>query len=419
MRTIPSSQEFRKFADFVFTFNPSVTKENIPRLFMQATLAAGLAFTGWFLYKCITSYCSSIPDSIKGITTKFFGQETILEKIKKRINEHDVDVTSIKAIEIYGSDKSIDELLDEEFKDSREKLLANALLGHLKKDKKLETGNKDQLCMTLKAWHKLPFIDFSINTYLDGSTYLIFDVVESKDENTRLKFTSIPDSVKIAHNDDPGDLLKKFDEYVNIGMNLYKTGQFEKGEEHVSGTWHTLFGHTHPQLKPYLETFIEGVKKHKEELIDILMRDIDDSKAAKIIFLLSYSYMEDCTELVMILKKRIADQNGKIREHVFRVFAHIAKYHFIIELPFSEILSAINDPLTIVRSKALKTLYHYLSHQKDGYITEVELNKIKEFIPILKKIEKLQQPNNHYFANEILRVLKDHYGIDINKSEKS
>ncbi|MCI0382077.1 MAG: hypothetical protein L0207_03380 [Chlamydiae bacterium] len=405
---VPSSQEFRKFADFVFTFNPSVTRENLPRLFAQATLATGLALTSWFICKCIMSHCYSI-NSISNIPAKFFGSEkTILEKIWKEVDTQGIDTTPIKALEIYGSE----EITFDKFSQVEKVYLGNAFLSYLKNDEKNYPTKSNTFCNLLLTTHKLAFVKLSPITYPDGSIYVTIDI-----RKEAVEFNP-PNSLTISC-EDPKGLLKEFDEYCEKGRKLSKAGEIEKGEENVAGVWHTLFGHSHPDLKPYLEIFTNNTKDFYiySKLLDIYLSSDDDSQIAKVILL--FAYQGTGEGIVETLEYRIDDQNGDIRANVFSVYAFIAEYHPKIELPFLRILSAINDPLTIVRSKALKTLYHYLSHQKDGYITEVELNKIREFIPILKKIQKLQQPNNRYFANEILKVLKDHYGIDINKVENS
>ncbi|MCI0382076.1 MAG: HEAT repeat domain-containing protein [Chlamydiae bacterium] len=402
-----SSQEFHKFVQWFFTLNFSLTRENLLRLFAQTTSLFTLIATGGLFYKCMASRSCSlnfIPSSVKNYAANIF---TSREKSVER---------KIKSIELYGADEDTLEALSE--KDPQlTPLLADAVSAYIKKEGDYDKKAK-AFCEELQAkFSYYLFVHLSPITYPDGSTYFVVDVVELKDESARLTFTS--PSSRIAHNG-PNSLLSNFDEYLKLGTKLSNEGKIKSSEQKVPEIWYTCFGHSHLALKPFQQIFVDSVENNLEALVEVFMEDTDDTKAAKIVFLLGYRKSGE--DLMKVLTRRIRDENWEIRNNILKVFAFMAKHYPEIQLPlYYGIIPALNDPLATNRNEAAAILYHHLPNLvKQGKISnEVLPFEIKQAIPFLLKMEKLKQPKGHEYAKEILNFLeKQQYGFTVKNRNK-
>ncbi|MCI0382079.1 MAG: HEAT repeat domain-containing protein [Chlamydiae bacterium] len=318
-----------------------------------------------------------------------------------------------KTFDVYGSKTITFEKLREDEKSQVAGLVASYRNNI---DREIYDAKSLRFCEYFKKKYSLAFVQVSHITYPNNNlTFTTVDLVEQQDAEVRLKFTKV--NVTVEHND-PDGLLAKFGEYWKKGAELTMARKLQ-GVKNNPEILHPLFGHTHQELAPYESIFSNGVEKHSNELIAIFRGDSNPSNSAKAAFLLGYKGKKEGNMVVAVLQERMQDEDQEIRNNVLRVFAFIAEYHHAIQLPLDKILPLLNGPLTTDRNKAAGIVCQYLRHQKGEFIKEAELDEIKKYIPTLQRMEQLNQPNNRLWAKEILKVLKDSYGVDINKSEKS
>ncbi len=245
----------------------------------------------------------------------------------------------------------------------------------------------------IKARYKFSFVNLSLVIYFKPSSgkYLTIDVVEPEDESKRMTFLPSPK----GEFKDPDGLIALWEQYLNLSFELQRAGQFEYPKN--CPAWHCTHGFENPKLAPYLEKFNSVVPANEAKLEVILKNDKRAHFRANAAFLLAH--IKSGQKLVQYLLPQIQDSSDLVRNNSMRVLSEIAMRHPDMAIPVEPIIGALHYPTTTDRNKAAYILL---------YLSKKEMNKpkiVQGAGEVLIEMLKLQQPNNHDPAFEILKSL--------------
>lgn len=331
----------------------------------------------FFLSSCVTSAAQSEPSS-----------------------NTDAVQPTLEGTDLYGSSHLTLEMVKKSHGELLQKCIDEFLAGNMEdyqRDKKIfsESLTKD---------YNLAFASLTIIQYYNlydipgRQAYATIDVVEKADTTQRMSFLSRPH----GHYPDPDGLLKAWEEYQQIGFELLRSGEIS-GMRVDCPAFHCIFGHEHPRLAPFKDVFVQGVAKHKRELMQIFANEERDQARASAAFLLAY--VRDGRELVQILSRRMNDGAEDVRNNVLRVLSDIAQFHRDLILPIEKVIPMLDYPETTDRNKASAVIWGVISDS--AQLQRYRMLIMQKAVPILLRTLRLQQPNNHDFAYLILRSLSD------------
>lgn len=251
--------------------------------------------------------------------------------------------------------------------------------------KEIETDIKNQFGFA--------YVDLSLITYFapHPGRYVTVDVVEPEDAAKRMAFLPEPKN----HFEDPEGLIALWDEYQEIAFALQKAGAFEYPK--TCPAWHCTHGFENPKLAPFLEKFNRRVPLHEEKLVRILKDEERPQFRANAAFLLAH--LKSGPSVVQYALASLRDSSGTVRNNTARVLSEIASKHPEIEIPVGPLLQMLEFPAATDRNKAGYAL---------AALSKIEKNKnpiLKSAGPTLLAMLKLQQPNNHDPAYQILKNL--------------
>lgn len=259
----------------------------------------------------------------------------------------------------------------------------NAQPEYVQLKKEIETSIQDKFGFA--------YVDLSLITYFQPSPgdYVTVDVVEAEDVAERMAFLPEPKD----HFEDPDGLIALWDQYFQTGIELQQQGRFEFPKN--CPTWHCVYGFENQKLVPFLEKFNQLIPRNEKKLVRSLKQDARAQFRGNAAFLLAH--IKNGQSIVKYALGSVRDPSGMVRNNVVRVLFEIAWKHPEIEIPLEPILQVLKFPATTDRNKAGYTLV---------YLSQKEKNKkdiIRSAGAILLEMLKLQQPNNHDPAYEILK----------------
>lgn len=256
-----------------------------------------------------------------------------------------------------------------------------------------------ELVSELEQRGEFATVEFSLIRYFqrDVPYYLTIDVVEQEDADRRLPFREPPQ----GQFDDPGGLLGLWAEYEEdfralIGSGALKTGPCE--------VFHCLaaFG-ANPDLQPYLAKFDTGVREHEDALYQVALSDRIEQRRARAIFLLAHS--DDADQLLDLLGRAIYDSSSTVRNNAIRVLAEMARENPDRPYPTEALIAAMDFPTATDRNKAAWAVVQLAGSSR--HRAEIESLAVPHALQMLK----LEQPNNHDPAYELVKALSGHdYG---------
>ena len=149
------------------------------------------------------------------------------------------------------------------------------------------------------------------------------------------------------------------------------------------------------ELKKFGTIFTSRVPPNKAKLIRILREDGNTDNRANAAFLLAH--IRDGQELIRTLSPSIFDSEEPVRNNVMRVLMDISFFHKEVRIPVEPVLAALSFPATTDRNKAAAILCGMSDR------TEYQKAIIKQGGPVLLRMLKLSQPNNHDWTYLILQ----------------
>lgn len=261
---------------------------------------------------------------------------------------------------------------------------------------------KQKIESSIKNQYQFAYVKISLITYFQPNPgkYITIDVVEPEDVASRMAFLPEPK----AKFDDPNGLIALWEEYLQLGFELQRSGQFEYPK--TCHAWHCTHGFENSKLAPYLKKFNELVPLSESKLVDILHKDTRPQFRANAAFLLAH--IKNGKALIRYLLPIVNDPAEVARNNVVRVLSEVAMKHPKLHIPVEPILKVLNFPATTDRNKASAVL-EYLSLKEEN-----KLIIIRTAGKTLIEMLKLKQPNNHDPAYIILKNLS---GNDFGKHD--
>lgn len=296
----------------------------------------------------------------------------------------------LKGVDMYGSSQITLEQIQQKFGDKITKFAESYARQDLEAAEKLH----NEIVTGIRGMGEFALVELSSITYYTEpqSIYITIDLVDEKDRAERMSFLAEP----VKEFADPDGLFKLWAEYENKGFELLSKGEL-KSTMPDCPVLHCIFGFEHPALRKYLELFNSGAAKHKQLLIQILREDKEIEHRAHAPYLLAH--LSDAQEVVNVLLPAIRDRHSGVRNSALRVLAFIATGRKDVDIPLDPILKAVNYPTTTDRNKSLYAL--------SGLATNPNNKKAitERAGPLLLKLLRLSQPNNHDPAYSILKTI--------------
>lgn len=295
----------------------------------------------------------------------------------------------LKAVDTYGSQQV-----------TLSQILATARTEIVRFDEAMASGDFEaaataQTAAIAKISQLAPFafVQLSRIQYPPPSSarYLTVDLVDQADQMHRMNFLPAPQQTFA----DPGGLLAEWDSYFALAMKLLMAGEIQLPIH--CHAFHCVAGFDHPMLKRYGELFNREVPIHQAVLFDILHSDGNAHHRADAAFLLAHTH--DGPKLVTSLAPSIRDGSEGVRNNVMRVLAYIGNDHPELSLPIEALVQAADFPTATDRNKSLYCLVSVSKHP------ELRADLVHSIGRQLLAILKLQQPNNHDPAYDILKNL--------------
>jgi hypothetical protein len=221
--------------------------------------------------------------------------------------------------------------------------------------------------------------------------YVTIDVVEQADATRRMPFRAPPTRVRA----DPEGLLAAWYEYESQVGALASKRELPQAKGCPPPVLHCLSSFDHPQLQPYLDRFNAGARKYKALLRDIATDDVDAKHRAAALYLLAHA--DDVPLVLPLLGRSIFDPDEMVRNAGMRMLAGMSLAGKDVDYPIRDIIAALDFPATTDRNKAGAVLSGLVQFPR--YRDAI----VKQALPTVLQLLKLQQPNNHGFAWEILK----------------
>lgn len=298
-------------------------------------------------------------------------------------------LNQINGIDTFGSKRVSASVIEQQFGEQ---------LNQLSQEE--QNRNYDKLALikqriesSIKNQYHFAYVKISLVTYFQPNPgkYITIDVVEPEDVASRMAFLPEP-SGKF---DDPNGLIALWEEYLQLGIELHRLGQFEYPK--TCPAWHCIHGFENPKLVPYLKKFNDLVPLNESKLVTILSKDARPQFRANAAFLLAH--IKNGKALIRYLLPIVCDPVDVVRNNAVRVLSEVAMKHPELHMPVEPILKVLNFPATTDRNKAGYALLSL------SLIQENKLIIIRDAGKILIEMLKLKQPNNHDLAYSILKNL--------------
>jgi hypothetical protein len=237
-------------------------------------------------------------------------------------------------------------------------------------------------------------VELGITTSFEQDANVVditIEVVDSADAAVRLSFDPEP-SGSVA---DPNGVLAAWDEYQRTSFDLIQTRQIDPRIDECP-VYHCIVGFGHEKLAPFLEPFDRAAREHHDELVRVLREDADANKRANAAFVLAH--VETARQLVQDLVPSLDDPASGVRNNVMRVLMMVAQKDGTVDIPFEPLVRRIDDPDGSCRNKAaylIAALADRPEYRED----------ILAIAPALMRLLRLNKPNNHGPAYEILTTI--------------
>ncbi len=252
-----------------------------------------------------------------------------------------------------------------------------------------------KIAAALGARVPLAHVSISVTTGFTPSPHInvTIDVVEKADQARRMPFREAP----TGKFDDPDGLLAAWNDYVSKVFELAYAGMPLQALADECPALHCIAPFERPELAPYLARFNDGARKHEDLLYTIAAESGDESQRANALFLLAHT--TNTARLLPVLGQGIYDPVGGVRNNAMRVLMYMAQAHPELDYPIDDLILALDFPDSGDRNKASYTILALAANPK--YHETVRAKAV----PVALRLLRLEQPNNHEPAYEILKTV--------------
>ena len=230
-------------------------------------------------------------------------------------------------------------------------------------------------------------LDFGPPQQVDVS----IDVVEKVDEARRMPFRAAP-TQDLA---DPGGALALWAEYQQKMYELALAGAPMLVDDSNCPVLHCIAPFDLPELAPYLPRLNAGAQQHEDALYAVARDSTDAEERATALFLLAHT--DDVQRLAPVLGRAIYDPNGGVRNNAMRVLMFLAQRHPEVDFPIRDLVAALDFPSSADRNKAAYTVSGLADQTRYRDIIRADA------VPAALRLLRLEKPNNHDPAYEILK----------------
>jgi hypothetical protein len=244
---------------------------------------------------------------------------------------------------------------------------------------------------------RTPLAHFEIGVTLDfgppQQIDITIDVVEKVDEARRMPFRTAP-TLELA---DPGGVLALWAEYQQEMYELALAGAPMRVDDSNCPVLHCVAPFDLPDLAPYLPRLNDGARRYEDELYAVAGNSADASERATALFMLAHT--NDAQRLAPVLGRAIFDPSSGVRNNAMRVLMFLAQRGADVDFPVHDLIAALDFPSSADRNKAAYTVAA-LANQAE-YRDTIRA----EALPAALRLLKLEKPNNHDPAHEILKAV--------------
>ena len=239
-----------------------------------------------------------------------------------------------------------------------------------------------------------PLAYFELSMTMDfgppQQAHVTIDVVEKADEARRMPFRAAPTGAPR----DPGGLSALWSEYQEKMFALALAGTPVRVDDDKCPALHCLAPFDLPELAPYLGRFDDGAREHEDALYAVAEDSSDAMQRANALFVLAHT--RDAERLVAALGSAIYDPDGGVRNNAMRVLMMLAQRRPDLDFPVRDLIAALDFPSSSDRNKAAYTVAALADQPK--YRDAIRADAV----PAALRLLRLQKPNNHDPAYEIL-----------------
>jgi len=262
-----------------------------------------------------------------------------------------------------------------------------------------------KLAERVKKKYEFAYTDWSVTQYMEPEGLKLFmtlEVVEDKDVARRMPFRPIPTETL----EDPGGVVAAWLEYEQLAFDLIGKDLLEPESEKCVA-FHCPFGHQHTKLKKFEKIFVEGVKKHKNALVQFRLKDGRELYRAAACYVLAY--LSDGNEVIRLMQESLHDPSFSVRNNALRVLGDVTEYHPQLVVSVAPILEALAFPKVSDRMKAVYILNLMVMNSN-----KVREEVLKHSIPDLFALMNTEQPYVQELTHGVLRKVsgKDYAAKD-------
>jgi hypothetical protein len=216
------------------------------------------------------------------------------------------------------------------------------------------------------------------------------DVVEKADEARRMAFRAAP-TQELA---DPGGVLALWAEYQQKMYELALAGAPMRVDDKNCPVLHCIAPFDLPDLAPYLPRLNAAAEQHEDTLYTVARDSADAEKRATALFVLAHA--NEAQRLAPLLGRAIHDPNGGVRNNAMRVLMFLAQRGAHVDFPIRDLIAALDFPSSSDRNKAAYTVSALADQARYRDVIRADA------VPVALRLLKLEKPNNHDPAYEIL-----------------
>lgn len=230
----------------------------------------------------------------------------------------------------------------------------------------------------------------------DKKIFATIDLVRREDKNRLLPEKNLVHKTKFQLEPKLNQLFQIWDEYDDHNIQLLRSGKLTTTKP--CPVTHCTWGYDEKESKEILPVITKGVKDYKKQLMQIVKKSDNDNLRAKTIFILAHDSSN--ADLSHLLIRYINDPDSTVRNNSMRVLGAIAEKYKLSDSEIKKVINALDYPLVTDRNKAAFIIHNVIKNDPSKHSLVV-----KSAGAALLKLLKLQQPNNHDFAYQILKEI--------------